>query len=274
MRHMGEDKNAGQKLRAAREKLGHTIRDVETASARLAAKYGIDEYNIPLSRLSDIETKGILPSIYRLYAFSVIYRISAEALLSWYGVDLKQQAQDLSVVEPPKTHRLRANVGAGEVQVPVRLDPGFDIRKTSNLGRMIEKWGGIPLIFLQQLAQSPYTYGYIGAEDFTMYPLLLPGSFVQIDEARNKVCEGMWRSEYERPMYFVETREGHVCCWCALRQNQLVLQPHPLSPVQPRVLKDQQEAEVIGQVVGVAMRLVDWIPSSSGRAGRAPKELN
>ena len=266
--------NAGQKLRAAREKLGLTIRDVETASARLAAKYVVDDYNIPLSRLSDIETKGILPSIYRVYAFSVIYRIGVEELLSWYGVDLTQQAQDLKVVEPPKTHRLSAHVGAGAVQVPVRLDPGFDIRKTSNLGRMIEKWGEIPLIFLQQLAQSPYTHGYIGSEDFTMYPLLLPGSFVQIDETRNKVCEGMWRSEYERPMYFVETREGYCCCWCALRQNQLVLQPHPLSPVQPRILKDQQEAEVLGQVVGVAMRLVDWLSSPPGRAVKAPKELN
>jgi transcriptional regulator with XRE-family HTH domain len=266
--------NAGQRLRAAREKLGLTIRHVESASARLAAKYGIDDYNIPLSRLSDIETKGILPSIYRLYAFSVIYRISIEELLSWYGVDLNQQAQDLSVVAPPKTHRLYANLGAGEVQVPVRLDPSFDIRKTSNISRMIEKWGGIPLIFLQQMKQSPYSHGYIGAEDFTMYPLLLPGSFVQIDESRNKICEGMWRSEYERPMYFVETREGFVCSWCALRQNQLVLQPHPLSPVQPRVFKDQQEAEVLGQVVGVAMRLVDWTPSPPARAGRAPRELN
>ena len=58
--------NAGQKLRTARENLGLTIRDVETASARLAARYGVEEYNIPLSRLSDIETKGVTPSVFRL----------------------------------------------------------------------------------------------------------------------------------------------------------------------------------------------------------------
>jgi hypothetical protein len=33
------------------------------------------------------------------------------------------------------------------------------------------------------------------------------------------------------------------------------LQPHPLSPAQVRILKHPQEAEVIGQVVGVAMRI-------------------
>jgi transcriptional regulator with XRE-family HTH domain len=266
--------NAGQKLRAARETLGLTIRDVETASARLAAKYGVEEYNIPLSRLSDIETKGIIPSIYRLYSLSVIYRVSIEELFAWYGVDLKQAAKDLSVVEPPKSHRLRASLGTTELQVPVRMDPGFDLRRTTNIGRMIERWGAIPFLYLQQLVGTSYTYGYIGMEDFTMYPLLLPGSFVQVDESRSKISEGIWRSEYERPIYFIETRDGYTCCWCSLKQDQLVLQPHPLSPVQPRILKDQREAEVLGQVVGIAMRLTDWIPSASARAGKASRELN
>lgn len=266
--------NAGQKLRAAREKLGLTIRDVETASVRLAEKYGNEDYNIPLSRLSDIETKGNIPSIYRLYAVSVIYRISFEELLSWYGIDLAQTANDLSVLGPPKTHLLRATVGTTELQIPVRMDPSFDIRRTTNVGRMVERWGAIPFMYLQQLAGAAYTYGYIGMEDFTMYPLLLPGSFVQVDESKNKILEGMWRSEYERPIYFIETRDGYSCCWCALKGAQLVLQPHPLSPEQPRILKDQQEAEVIGQAVGVAMRLGEMAPSLPSKAPRAPRELN
>lgn len=266
--------NAGQRLRAAREKLGLTIREVETASTHLALKYDNDDYNLPLSRLSDIETKGIIPSIHRLYALSVIYRIGLEELLAWYGVDLTQSAADLKLVEPPKTHLLRISLGKSELQVPVRMDPCFDIHRTTNIGRMIEKWGAVPFACLQQLAGTNYTYGYIGTEDFTMYPLYLPGSFVQIDETRNKVSEGMWRSEHERPVYFIETRDGYTCCWCALKQNQLVLQPHPLSPVQPRIVKDQEEAEVLGQVVGVAMRLADWTPSTPGKATKAPKELN
>ena len=85
-----------------------------------------------------------------------------------------------------------------------------------------------------------------------------PGTFVQIDESKARVADGAWRSEYERPIYFVETREGHICCWCSLQREDLVLQSHPLSPVPVRVLKHPQEAEVIGQVVGVAMRLGEW----------------
>jgi hypothetical protein len=99
-----------------------------------------------------------------------------------------------------------------------------------------------------------YTYGYIGSADLTMNPLLPPGSFVQVDESRNQVLKGNWRSEYERPIYFVETREGYTCSWCTRSREELILLPHPLSPVPPRVLR-VQEAEVIGQVVGVAMKL-------------------
>ena len=259
---------AGQRLRAHREELGLTIRDVETASLRIADRHGNEDFALSLSRLSDIESKGMLPSIYRLYSLAVIYRLDLRELLSWYGVDSKETAADLALVAPPRSHKMEALDSTLAVHMPVKLDPGFDPRRTSNLGRMIERWGAVPLAFLTQFATTKYTYGYIGSDDFTMYPLLLPGSFVQIDERKNEVGDGMWRSEYERPIYFVETREGYRCCWCALKGEQIVLQPHPLSPVAVRVLRHPRDAEVIGQVVGVAMRLGEWRPASNGSGSK------
>src|SRR3979411_3314042 len=87
-----------------REKLGLTMRDVETSSARIADKYRNEEFSVPPSRLSDIETKAILPSIYRLYTLSVIYRRDLRELLSWYGVDMNNMAADLGLVSPPRSH--------------------------------------------------------------------------------------------------------------------------------------------------------------------------
>jgi len=90
------------------------------------------------------------------------------------------------------------------------MDPGFDIRETSDIGRMVQQWGPVPLTMLMHLASQHYIYAFIGYEDLTMYPILQPGSFVQVDESesRRRVVEGQWRSEYERPIYFVETRDG------------------------------------------------------------------
>jgi transcriptional regulator with XRE-family HTH domain len=243
----------GNRLRIWRENLGFTMRDVENSSVRLAGRHKNAEYEIPVSRLSDIETKDVIPSIHRVYALAVIYRLDFCEILSWYGIDLENIPKDLSVSEPPKTHRIEAVSDC--VSVPMKLDPSFDVRKTTNLARMIEQWGTLPFAELQKLSVADYTYGYIGTDDFTMYPLLLPGSFVQVDETKNEVVEGVWRTEYERPIYFVETREGYTCTWVSIKGDAIILQPHPLSPVRIRVLRHEREAEVIGQVVGVAMRL-------------------
>jgi len=238
--------------------MGLTLRDVELSSTSLAESRGIEEFVINPSRLSDIETKGVIPSIYRLYVLSVIYRADFTELLRLYGVDLSFTAADYATCSPGKSHRIEMAEGRGNVQIPTKLDPGFDLKNTTDLGRMIEDWGPVPMQYLQEIAKKKYIYAYIGMEDLTMYPLLLPGSFIQVDESRSRVEEKKWRSELERPIYFVETREGHVCCWCSVRRGEIILQSHPLSPVPARILKHPQDAEVVGQVVGVAMRLGQW----------------
>ena len=264
--------SAGQNLRILRDQLGLTMRDVENASLRIAERHGNEEFAVAPSRLSDIETKGTVPSIYRLYSLAVIYRQDPCEILALYGVNFNQAAADLGLCIPPESHVSKVLQSITTVQVPVKLDPSFDLRRTANLGRMIEHWGLVPLSYLSHFADHQYTYGYVGSEDFTMYPILQPGSFVQVDESRNRVIEGVWRSEYERPIYFVETRNGHACSWCSLTRDSIILQPHPLSPTPVRILKHPQDAEVVGQVVGVAMKLGEWqhADTSADSKGRTP----
>jgi transcriptional regulator with XRE-family HTH domain len=244
----------GPSLRTLRVKLGLTMGDVEVASERLARKHNNEEYLITTARLSEFETKGTIPSIHRLYSLAIIYRREFGEMLSRYGVDLNQAASDLETFAPPRTHLSYALPSTAEVEKPVQIDPAFDPRTTSNFLPMVKQWGAVPVAYLQQLSKKDYSYGYVGSEDLTMHPLLPPGSFIQVDESRNKVLDGGWRSEYERPIYFIESREGYACSWCTESDEELILLPHPLSPALPRVLP-AQETDIVGQVVGVAMRL-------------------
>ncbi|MCI0620230.1 MAG: hypothetical protein L0387_00895 [Acidobacteria bacterium] len=251
----------GVKLRALREQLGFTIRDVEIASTKIAREQGSNRFAIMRSYLSCVETRDLLPSVHRFYSLAVIYRRNLNELLSWYGVPPNGAATESQVSLPRKSHvQVREHVET--ISLPVKIDPGFDPRRTVHLERVVEQWGIVPLTYLARLANGNYVYGYLGTEDFTMYPILLPGSFLQIDESKKVVVSGMWRSEYERPIYFVQTHEDYICSWCSLRGDQLTLQPHPLSPVSSRILSLRREAEVVGQVVGVAMRLGEWKPST------------
>jgi hypothetical protein len=251
--------SAGIDLRKIRDRLGLTMRDVENASLLISQRHGSEEYLIPPSRLSDIETKGVVPSVYRFYSLAAIYRKPVRNLLQLYGIDLDGISAEWGLSQPAKSHTAALEGENTTCRIPVKLDPGFDLSETSDLGRMVQQWGTVPLSMLSHLSSQNYTYAFVGNEDFTMYPILQPGSFVQVDESRRRVVERQWHSEYERPIYFVETRDGFTCCWCSFRLNALVLQPHPLSATPVRILKHPQEAEVIGQVVGVAMRLGNLI---------------
>ena len=89
-----------------------------------------------------------------------------------------------------------------------------------------------------------------------MYPLLRPGSFVQIDSHATRTPAADWQTEFDRPIYFVELRDGDACAWCEMRGAQITLIPHPLSACTIRQFAYPNEAEIIGQVTAVAMRLL------------------
>jgi len=176
--------------------------------------------------------------------------------LEWYGMKVGEMAADASVAEIARTHIVGfTSLNIGEVQFPLALDPGVDIRRTTFLSRIIQRWGRLPLALLNGFDLKDHRYAFIGTDDWLMYPLLQPGSLVLIDESRRKVVNTGWTNEFERPIYFFEHRKGFSCGWCTVNEAQLVLQPHPASRCFPEVYAYPEEIEVIGQVSGVAMRL-------------------
>jgi transcriptional regulator with XRE-family HTH domain len=258
------DDDAGQKLKRAREGLNLRYRDVEEASIKIAEWHKDDEFVIALSRLSDIENKKVVPTIYRLYSLAVIYRLDFLELLDWYGVDVSALPADAAGLPIGRTHLLQFQASDyGTAQVPLSLDPGIDLRKTSYLSRMIQRWGRLPMALLNRLDLKNHRYGYIGTDDWYMYPVIQPGALVLIDESRRKIVNGGWATEFERPIYFLERREGYRCAYCTLLENRLMLLPHPASRCTEEVYSFPDEIEVIGQVTAVAMVL------DAGRKRRA-----
>jgi hypothetical protein len=86
------------------------------------------------------------------------------------------------------------------------------------------------------------------------------GSIVQIDTQRRAISSRKDRThEFQRPIYFLMTREGYVCGWCELDRDSewLTLIPHPLSPASSRRWKYRTEIESLGRVVAVAIRLTE-----------------
>jgi transcriptional regulator with XRE-family HTH domain len=253
----------GEKLKGVRERLNLTYRDVERESRQIAARRGSVSFAIALSRLADIENKGTAPTIHRIYTLCAIYRLDYEEVLRWYGVPLELLESEAMQIGLRSTH---ASQFTQNRQVAVNQPEDFEINlnKTTFLSHLVGRWGRMPLSFLNGLDIKQYRYGFIGLDDWSMYPILHPGSLVAIDQNRRKIAAGGWTNEHDRPIYFLEHRNGYLCGWCTHMGESILIQPHPASHQQPVLFKFPGEIDLVGQVTGVAMLL----ESRKHRAGR------
>src|ERR1700722_14705109 len=247
----------GEYLKQMRNRLGITTREVEELSRKVAIESASEEFYISNAWLTQLENKNSVPSIYKLYSLSVVYRTKFNDLLVVFGIDLNATTRYQLALPLQNTHlaSLESPDPEKSITFPVRFDKSFSLDKTSLISRMVEVWGEVPIALIQKLDVRHCQYGYIGVDDYSMYPLLRPGSFVQIDSHANRTQPAEWRTEFDRPIYFIELRDGYACSWCEVRGSQITLIPHPLSGCPIRQFAYPSEAEIIGQVTGVAMRL-------------------
>lgn len=244
----------GERLKRARERLSLTFRQVEDASQQIARRRGSDEFAIALRRLADIENKGTVPSIYRIYTLCAIYRLDFDEVLLWYGVPRDLLASESVQTGVPVTYPVHVAADARGT-VPLPADVQIDLSQTTFLSQIVRRWGKMPLTLLNGLDPRQFRYAVIGAEDWSMHPILPPGTFVEIDQGRRRILNEGWTSEFERPIYFLERRDGYMCGWCSLTGGKMVVQPHPSSGQTVAIFEFPREIEVIGQVIGVAMPL-------------------
>src|SRR6266513_1875586 len=174
----------GEQLRQIREKRGLSAREVESRSKEIAASEGNPEFSISHSYLSQIESgveSASLTSIHKLFSLATIYGISVTGLHLAIGVDSQKVAIYHDKRPVPGNH-LTGYLSLEEVgTIEVHKDFGSDWNQneTRLLSRIVKTWGIVPVALLRRLGAHRYLYGYIGLKDYTLYPLIKPGTFVQ-----------------------------------------------------------------------------------------------
>ncbi|HZE71002.1 MAG TPA: helix-turn-helix transcriptional regulator [Pyrinomonadaceae bacterium] len=239
---------ASQKLKALRKVRNITVREVEQASRRIAEARGDKRFCISNGWLTQLENGVSEPSICKLFSLSVIYHVKFSDLIRLYDVDIDETEKYEPVANPNLTQLFSQETDkydhAARIPSGTSLLPGTVGLSSSPLAQIRDRAASI-------------TRGYIGMDDFTMYPLIRPGSTVRIDIAQNKLKHIAWHSEYERPIYFIELRDAFACGWCELHGNQLLIIPHHSSPASIQRFTYPKEAEIVGRVTSFETRCVD-----------------
>jgi transcriptional regulator with XRE-family HTH domain len=242
----------GHKLKALRDTRNLTVREVEQATLRIADYKNDKRFLISNGWLTRLEKGVSEPSIYKLFSLSVVYNVNFITLLKLYDIDMAETAKLRPIAHPDSTQLLSPEI----VNDPLPV-ASIQEARTNLLMGMTEIRVKLQLGESKDLNVGSITYGYIGLEDFTMYPLIRPGAIVRIDVRQNRFSSLKWHTEYERPIYFFELRGAYACGWCELHQRQLLIIPHHSSPVSVRRFAYPQQVEIVGRVVSFDTQCID-----------------
>lgn len=254
---MTSNTEAGKRLKAVRERLRLSTREVERLSQKIAEDRCSQEFYLSHAWLTEIEAGKFRPNACKLYSLSLIYRRGLDEILAFFGMGLRDFGREDGSLVLPSTHLVEASLENADAKItaPLELSERIRLDETNLVSRMFQRWGEIPIGLLQRMDLRNSLYGYIGMEDYTLYPLIRPGSFVQIDSRQRKIRREHWQSEFDRPIYFVELRNGYVCSWCELDGTRLILLPTPQSREQARQVRYPDDAYVVGRVTALTMRI-------------------
>ena len=247
----------GEAIHQIRLRLGLTLREVEQLGRAVAERYGDPRYCLPVSRLSELESGRVTPSLHKLFSLSVIYDRPILDLLELFGLDAYKQVSCADLLPNLPTHPTDISPLSTNLRLPIRLDPSFTPRKTLLLTRVIQEWREVPPDLLAQLRPDRFIYVRIGQDNNPMHPLLRPGSLLWVDTTRTEVLSSGWTDEYDRPLYVLATPRGYRCGWCQREGRHLTLLPHPASRCSSESYTLGQGVEIIGQANGL------WLPLNS-----------
>jgi transcriptional regulator with XRE-family HTH domain len=240
----------GVQLRSIRLQGHLSLREVEERSLRFAQEKGSQSYQVSAGWLNRLEREEHELTVNKLIALAHIYNLAIEQLIrSIYPRDA--ESLSLRQLSSPNASMLLTE-GPLEEQAKYLLPDTLSLDQPPDETALLASENSSSL--------APYRRGIIGKRDCTMNPMIPAGSIVYIDTQSRAISSSRdWKHEFQRPIYFLMTREGYVCGWCELDKNSewLTLISHPLSPASSRQWRYRKEVESIGRVTFVAIRLTE-----------------
>ena len=118
---------------------------------------------------------------------------------------------------------------------------------SSAMHRLLSTWSDVPLPLMLDVDWDRGPLVLIGLSDRMMWPLLPPGSLLQLDQKVKTVASGSG-AEFERPIYLIEYLNKFYCCHAQRRGETLRLISHHESPSSPSFTVPVKKAKVHGQL--------------------------
>jgi transcriptional regulator with XRE-family HTH domain len=244
-------------LKEARLRAGLSFRSASKLSREIAKTLGDDRYFASYGTLSDYEAGDKLPRhIHKLFTLSILYSLAFRTLLRSFGIELDDGgkipiASPTNVLPEPRAIRRRVRRRNEE-------QPG------SFFESMQKQFGDLPLFLGSALPSlsgilhiSLRDVFWVGRQAHPLHPALQGALFVLVNR-RSKRPRILSRMPlWKQPLYLLQNRDGsYLAASCAIEAGRLAVFDYPQGFTERQPIRRHSDAEVAGQIVGVARSLL------------------
>src|SRR5271157_4172269 len=136
----------GKRLRAEREHLRLSLRQVQELSRGIVERRKNPEYYVAHASLADIEKGKLVPNIYKLYSLSVIYGRQYEKLATFFDVPVGEAEQDHKALVFPQTYLVggASELGESSILSSLELQERLRSERTNLMSKIVENWKDVP----------------------------------------------------------------------------------------------------------------------------------
>jgi hypothetical protein len=247
----------GQLVRNSRIRLNLSLREASAMTRRIAHLLGDERYFISQSSLSDYEAIDSPPRhFHKAISLCVLCGLQFHQFLRAIGIVL----EDSSAGSMPD-YFVSRSLPQGTPNV-TRADEA--VYSDGFLEFLLRKCGEIP-VFLRNSVEGISglsgacldDFVWVGGEQNPLYPYLTHGLLVLVNRRKKRPVYFRSKPLWQQPLYLIEKRDGtYLCACCGVENGTLVLHPYSHNFYRPVQLRHHHDAEVIGQIIAIARKLL------------------
>ncbi len=203
--------------------------------------------------LSDVQSKGITPSMHRLQALAAALGVSLGQTYKFFRLDLDALPRLQAMLHRQRTHPVRTAIFNPENSIRLPILPASPVERNMYLSDIALGWIDVAAgVLAHWRDRRSVRYVRIGLGDGTSYPFLPPGAYVQIEPVKSRLpLESFDPDTY----YLVSHRFGYSCCKCFLENRNLFLQPSKESGYPTLEVSYPDHAHVLGRATALVSRV-------------------
>lgn len=245
-------------LRNARHRAHLSFRNASAMSRQIATALHDEKYFTAPGSLSDYEASDRPPRhVHKIFTLCILYSLGFSELVKSFGLTFSE-----SGLEPiPDEWLARGGPPDGEDrEAPVEGETdasGF-------FSIFLNQFGEIPFFLRNSLDSlsgltevSLRDVFWVSGRPQPLHPSVDGVLFAVVNRRRKKPVTFRQKPVWEQPLYLLMKRDGsYFPASCSLENGLLVIHPHSEGFIQPELLRNAVDAEVVGQIVAVVRSLV------------------